>query len=158
MTEFTDEQAAMVMRLRAILELLPPALDRYVAPLGLTSYEYALLETVDRAPGGRLRLSQLASSTNATLPRLSRVTTGLQRKGLIERVPADDDARARDAVVTARGRSVLAEAQPRMNDAVQRTVVEPLEPELLAGFSASLDAILRVLDPDGHLAVTASAR
>lgn len=153
----TPEQKLLIERLRAVLELLPPALDRQVAAFGLTSYEFALLETVQSAPHSRLRLGLLASSTNATLPRLSRVMNGLEHKGLVERAPCEQDARATDAVLTAAGAAAVDAARPVMDQTLRQTVVDPLG-DGLAYVSESLAAILRVLDPDGRLAVTSPDR
>ena len=151
----TDDELTLIARLRALLELLPPALDRHVAALGLTSDEFALLERVDGAEGGRLRLSRLASSTNATLPRLSRVMNGLERKGLVSRAPCKEDARATDAVLTAAGRELVRQARPIMDVALRRTVIAPLTGDQLRAASSAIYAILQVLDPEGRLAVTA---
>lgn len=148
----------MLARLRALLELLPPALDRPIAALGISSYEFALLDAVDDAEGGRLRLSTLASSTNATLPRLSRVMNSLERKGLVSRERSEDDARATLAVLTSAGRAAVAEARPVMEEALTRMVLTPLGEDQLRCMSAALGSILRVLDPEERLAVTAPAR
>lgn len=155
MTDRTEGDRLLVLRLRALLEVLPAALDRQVSTFGITSYEYAVLETVSDSEHGRLRLARLARSTNATLPRLSRVMTSLERRGLVRRVRSQDDARATDAVMMPAGQEVVEAARPTMDRAVKLMVLDPLVGKQRDCTSAALDSILRALDPDGQLAITA---
>ena len=157
MTDASEADRLLVFRLRALLEVLPSALDRQVSSFGITSYEYAVLETVSDSPQGRLRLARLAQSTNATLPRLSRVMTSLERRGLVQRVPSEDDARATDAVITPAGRTVIEAARPAMDRAIKLMVLDPLVEKQRDRTSAALHSILQALDPDGRLAITAPA-
>ena len=82
MTSLSQPERVAVARLQALLELLPTALDRQLQSAGVTAFEYTLLEALAESEYRRLRLSALAARTNATLARLSRVVTSLERKGL----------------------------------------------------------------------------
>lgn len=146
-----DERVALA-RLNALLELLPAALDRHLAPTGLTSFEFTLLEALHEA--GRLRLSALASRTNATLPRLSRVVTGLERKGLVARVACQQDGRATNAVLTPAGERAFRESRPLHEDAVRHLVLAGLDDDGVARLAELSYAILTKLDPDRRLDVT----
>ncbi|MDQ7992522.1 MAG: MarR family transcriptional regulator [Propionicimonas sp.] len=150
-----DERVALA-RLHALLELLPTALDQRLAPFGVTAFEYALLEALHDADGGRLRLTALASRTNATLPRLSRVVSALERKGLVQRVPCEADGRATNAVLTLAGQAALRTARPAYADAVRSMVLDGLGEGGAATLADVALAILRRLDPDRRLAVTAA--
>lgn len=150
-----DERVA-VARLHALLELLPTALDKRLAPAGLTSFELTLLEALHDEQTGRMRLSALAACTNATLPRLSRVVTGLERKGLVDRRPCEQDARATNAVLTAAGEAAYVAARPLYADAVRAMVLDGLGDDGVSTLADVTLAILRRLDPDGRLAVTAT--
>ena len=150
-----DERVA-VARLHALLELLPTALDKQLGPVGLTSFEFTLLESLHEAPSRRMRLSALAARTNATLPRLSRVVTGLERKGLVDRTPCEQDARATNADLTPAGERAYDDARPRYADAVRSMVLDGLDEDGVANLADLTLAILRQLDPDGRLAVTSS--
>ncbi len=150
-----DERVA-VARLHALLELLPTALDKRLGPAGLTSFEFTLLESLHETPSHGMRLSALAARTNATLPRLSRVVTGLERKGLVERTPCEQDARATNAVLTAAGRRAYDGARPRYAEAVRTMILDGLDDAGVADLADLTLAILRRLDPEGRLAVTAS--
>lgn len=150
-----DERVA-IARLHALLELLPTALDKQLAPVGLTSFELTLLEALAEAPDHRLRLTALASRTNATLPRLSRVVSALERRGLVDRVPCEQDARATNAVLTAAGESAYERARPVHAEAVRRMILDGLDEGRVGQLADLTLAILRRLDPDGRLAVTAA--
>lgn len=149
-----DERVA-VARLHALLELLPTALDKRMQQAGLTSFEFTLLEALAETDDGRLRLSALASRTNATLARLSRVVTGLERKDLVRREPCADDARATNAVLTAEGRRVHEAGVPLYAAAVSSMILDGLDESGVDDLARLSYAILTRLDPDRRLAVTA---
>jgi DNA-binding MarR family transcriptional regulator len=70
--------------------------------LPLTSYE-VLMNLVD-ADQERLRMGELADRLLLSLSGLTRLIDRLERQGLVERQPCDDDARGFFAVLTAAGR------------------------------------------------------
>jgi DNA-binding MarR family transcriptional regulator len=155
MTSLSQPERVAVARLQALLELLPTALDRQLQSAGVTAFEYALLEALAESETKRLRLSALASRTNATLARLSRVVTSLERKGFVERVPCPADARATNAVLTAAGERAHAYSRDLHADAVRALVLDALDPADLDDLSRVTLAILTKLDPEGRLTVTA---
>lgn len=153
-----QEERVAIARLHALLELLPTALDKELAPAGLTSFEFTLLESLHGTEERRMRLSELASRTNASLPRLSRVVTVLERKGLVDRAPCAEDGRATNAVLTAAGQRAYEAARPLYARAARRMILDGLDAagvEQLADLSL---AILAKLDPDARLKVTADGR
>ena len=154
MAELRHDERVAVARLHALLELLPTALDRQLAATGLTSFEFTLLEALHEADAGRLRLSALASRTNATLPRLSRVVTGLERKGLVARMACEADGRATNAVLTEAGTRAYRDGRPVYDDAVRRMVLDGLDEEGVGRLADLAYAVLTKLDPDRRLAVT----
>ncbi|GAA2233917.1 hypothetical protein GCM10010413_36280 [Promicromonospora sukumoe] len=155
--ELRYPERVAVARLHALLELLPTALDKRMQPAGLTSFEFTLLEALAEASDGKLRLSALASRTNATLARLSRVVTGLERKGLVRRAPCPEDARATNALLTDQGREVYRDSTPLYADAVTSMILDGLTEGDVDDLARLAYAILTRLDPDRRLAVTASA-
>ncbi|MDN4475842.1 MarR family transcriptional regulator [Demequina sp. SYSU T00192] len=155
-TALRHRERVAVARLHALLELLPTALDKRLSDANLTAFEFTLLEALQEADAHRLRLSALASRTNATLPRLSRVVTGLERKGLVTRTPCAEDGRAFNAVLTTAGLEAFESTRPLHADAVREMVLDGMtedEVDLLADLALK---ILGRLDPDRRLAVTAS--
>jgi DNA-binding MarR family transcriptional regulator len=137
--------------------LLPTALDKELAPAGITSFEYTLLEALHEADAHRLRLSALAARTNATLARLSRVVTSLERKDLVLRTPCEEDGRATNAVLTDAGEAVFLESTGLYADAVQRMVLDGLDDSGVDQLAHLSYAILSKLDPDRRLTITAGA-
>jgi len=141
-----------------MLELLPAALDRQLVDTGLTAFEFVLLEALHDADNRRLRRTALASQTNATLPRLSRVVTGLETKGLVKRVPCEEDGRATNAVLTDAGDALYAQGRPLYDEAVRNTVLARLDGDGVDRLAELSYSILAQLDPERRLAVTPSRR
>lgn len=152
----THPERVAVARLHAVLELLPTALDHRLAEAGITAFEYSLLEALHEAPDTRMRLSALASRTNATLPRLSRVVTSLERKGLVTRAPCAEDGRAFNAVLTEAGTRLYRDTLPLHADAVRETILADLTDADVDALAELTLKILGRLDPDRRLAITAS--
>ncbi len=155
MTTLSTQERVAVARLQALLELLPSALDRGLQPAGLTAFEFTLLESLAESEHGRLRLSALAARTNATLARLSRVVTSLERKGLVQRMPCPADSRATNAVLTPQGESAYATSRDLYADSVRTLVLDALAPVEVDDLSRMTLAVLSKLDPEGRLDVTA---
>lgn len=148
-----------IARLHALLELLPTALDRHLGAAGITSFEYTLLEALAESEEHRLRLSTLASKTNATLPRLSRVVSSLQKRGLVKRLPCAEDGRATNAVLTDAGLTTQRESAGLYADGARTLILDGLRSLPGDGVEQLTDlsyAILSVLDPEHRLAVTAT--
>ncbi len=154
MTSLSQSERVAVARLQALFELLPTALDRQLVTAGVTAFEYTLLEALAESELKRLRLSALAARTNATLARLSRVVTSLERKGFVERMPCPADSRATNAVLTPAGEQAFAQSRGLYAGAVRRLVLDALDPADLEDLSRVTLAVLTKLDPEGRLTVT----
>ena len=147
----SDEQKAF-LGLVAVAELLPGALDAQLRrDSGLTHFEYLVLAMLSEAPERTLRMTSLAQRTNATLPRLSHVVRRLEERGLVERFPCPEDGRATNARLTAAGWDTIVDAAPGHVDTVRRLALDPLSPTQVAQLRRISDALLEVLDPDGHM-------
>lgn len=150
----TEESAAWV-RLVALAELLPGALDaQLLRDVGLTHFEYVALMSLAEAPDRTMRMTELASRTNATLPRLSHVARRLEERGLIRRFRCPTDRRATNATITETGLRLIADAAPGHVDTVRASVLDALTPEQLRQLYAIAGAVLARLDPDGRLTAT----
>ncbi|MBS1907013.1 MAG: winged helix-turn-helix transcriptional regulator [Actinobacteria bacterium] len=151
----TEDELTAWVRFTAVLELLPAALDTQLnADAGLTHFEYFCLAMLSEAPDRVLRTSALAARTNATLPRLSRVVTQLERRGLASRAPCPEDGRATNVSLTDAGWDTMVRAAPGHVDAVRRLVLDALEPDQVRQLSDISAALLSRLDPDGRMLVT----
>jgi len=85
---------------------------------------------------GAMRLCELAASTSIEVSTLSRQITGMQRRHLVTRTRAADDARAVDVDLTPQGRSVTDKLIP---------LAVAYEHAALRGVSAEEAALLRRL-------------
>jgi DNA-binding MarR family transcriptional regulator len=147
-----EEERATWIKLVAVVELLPGALDTQLRrDAGLTHFEYLVLAMLSEAPDRTLRMTALAHRTNATLPRLSHVVRRLEDRGLVERSPCPEDGRATNARLTEEGWDEIVAAAPGHVAQVRRVVIDALTPEQLGQLDDIADALLERLDPDGHM-------
>ena len=147
-----DERTAWV-RLAAVLELLPGVLDSQLRrDAQLTHFENFVLAMLSEAPDRTLRMTHLAGQTNATLPRLSHVVKRLEERGLVERVPCPEDARATNARLTPGGWDKVRETAPGHVATVRESVIDALTPEQVDQLAAIGDAILDRVDPERRVA------
>ena len=149
-----DEMAAWV-RVVAMVELLPGVLDTQLRrDANLTHFEYYVLAMLSEAAQRTMRMTSLAMLTNATLPRLSHVVRRLEERGLVERSPCPEDARATNARLTSAGWSKVRATAPGHVANVREHVIDALTHEQVVQLGAITDAILHRLDPDGSMAAT----
>jgi DNA-binding MarR family transcriptional regulator len=147
------DQLAAWMRLVAVLELLPAALDSQLRrDADLTHFDYYVLAMLSEAEDRTLRMADLARHTNATPPRLSHVMKRLEQRGLVRRVPCPEDKRATNARLTDEGWTALAQAAPGHVAFVRHHVIDVLSDEQVSQLGAIADAVLRRLDPAGDFA------
>lgn len=145
------ELAAWV-RLAAVLEVLPSVLDTQLRrDSDLTHFDYYVLAMLSEAEHRTLRMSTLASLTNATLPRLSHVVKRLEERGLVGRFPCADDARATNARLTEDGWQAVLRAAPGHVEAVRHYVIDALSEEQIGQLTDIADAIVQRLDPERAL-------
>lgn len=147
----TSELAAWT-RFVAVVELLPGLLDSQLRrDSDLTHFEYFTLAMLSEAPDGHLQMTELASRTNATLPRLSHVVRKLEARGLLERSAAAHDRRAIEARLTPAGRAAVEAAAPGHVRMVRSLVIDPLNPAQVHELARICDSLLERIDPDGRM-------
>ena len=153
--QLTTEESAAWVRLVALTELLPVALDAQLQrDDGITHFEYVALMSLADAPDHTMRMTALAAQTNATLPRLSHVARRLEERGLIERFPCPEDRRATNATITEAGLRLLIDAGPGHIGTVRELVIDSLTPQQLEHLYEIAGAVLAKLDPDERLTAT----
>ena len=118
---------------RDLVARLDAELERH-HNLPLTSYE-VLIALAD-APGGRLRMGELAGELLLSRSGLTRLVDRLERQGLVERERCADDARGFFAAITERGRAKLLSARPAHLAGVREHFLERLS-------QRDLDALAR---------------
>ncbi len=151
------EQLRAWMGFVAVMELLPAALDHQLQrDADLTMFDYMVIAMLSETELHTLRMSVLASATNASLPRLSHVVSRLEKRGLVARCPSTEDRRATDVRLTDAGFDHIVAAAPGHVRTARRLVIDALSDEQVA----ELDGISRVLlsrvDPEGRFAAVAN--
>ena len=89
------------------------------ASSGLTLARYDVLLQLSEAPGGRLRMTDLARAVLLSKSGLTRLVGRMCEEGYITRTPATDDRRSIVVTMTARGRSTFRRAAPTHLRSVQ---------------------------------------
>jgi DNA-binding MarR family transcriptional regulator len=144
-----DTQRLAWVRFAAVLELLPRALDGQLdRDEHLTHYDYYCLAMLSEAAERTLRMTVLASMTNATLPRLSRVMNRLEDAGYVRREPCPADRRATNVVLTDDGWNKVVQAAPGHVRTVRKVAIDTLTDEQVDQLSTISARMLTVLDPD----------
>jgi DNA-binding MarR family transcriptional regulator len=103
---------------------------------GLSLSGLELLARLAAAPDRCLRLSALAAQAGLSLSRVSRLAVSFEARGLIERTPCSEDARAVEARLTPGGLTLMREAQATHFASVQQRFFEELRPGELETLAA----------------------
>jgi DNA-binding MarR family transcriptional regulator len=123
------------LRVHAALER---ELDAELTELhGLPLSSYEVLLTVADAPNERMRMSEIADSVLLSRSGVTRLVDRLERDGLVERIPCEDDARGQYAVLTSRGRGAFDAARVTHLAGVRRRFLERFDDDelrLMAAF------------------------
>jgi DNA-binding MarR family transcriptional regulator len=93
---------------------------------GLTMARYDVLMQLDMA-GGRLGLTDLASTIVLSPSGLSKLLDRMETSGLIRRQPDPSDARSTFATITPRGRSLVRKARETHHAWLQRVFGDALD-------------------------------
>jgi DNA-binding MarR family transcriptional regulator len=148
----TQEELATWVRVVAVLELLPNALDSQLRrDADLTNFDYYVLAMLSEAEDRTLRMTALAAQTNAGLARLSHVVRRLEERGLVDRVPCPEDRRATNALLTEAGLATVVAAAPGHVANVRHHVIDALSAEQVIQLGEIADALLGRLDPTGRM-------
>jgi DNA-binding MarR family transcriptional regulator len=148
-----DRELAAWVGLVALMQLLPGVMESQLRrDAQLTHFEYYTLAMLSEAPRRTLRMTALAAQTNATLPRLSHVITRLEARGLVERFPCPEDARATNVRLTSAGLRKVRASAPGHVANVREHVIDALSAEQVDQLIGITEAILTKLDPDAAVA------
>ncbi len=99
---------------------------------GMPHTYYEILVRLNDAPGGRLRMSELAVATLGSRSRLSHAVARLESNGWVRREGVEDDRRGQVAIITEAGLATLRDAAPGHVEAVRAFVFDALTPEQVA--------------------------
>ena len=113
-----------------------------IAAHGLPLSSYEVLLTVADAPDERMRMSEIADSVLLSRSGVTRLVDRLEREGLVERIPCEDDARGQYAVLTPRGREAFDAARRTHLAGVRTRFLERFDQDELQGMAGSWERIV----------------
>lgn len=108
---------------------LQNALERDLAPYGLTFGDYQVLVHLSEADEQRMRMRDLAELLQLSPSGLTRRLDGLVKHRHVVREPAPDDGRSMMAVLTPAGLQLLIDTAPHHVASVRRRVLDHLTAE-----------------------------
>ncbi|WP_159448814.1 MarR family winged helix-turn-helix transcriptional regulator [Demequina sp. NBRC 110053] len=142
-SELSSSEELLWRRFSAVIGALPGILDeRLRAATGLNHFQYTVLDALSRQPGGRLQLTQIARSSDASLSRLSHSITRLEAAGLVTRETCDHDRRASWAVLTGKGASIIDESRNAYTGIIRATLLDRVPAEHQEALTALLTSLL----------------
>jgi len=122
-----------------IVKVIPRHLDSDLTRgAGLTASEYTTIMHLSEAPNRELRMADLASATDLSASRMTRLVDDLQSRGLVTKAASSSDARGNVAKLTPRGMAKLKSAWPVHLASVRRCFFDSIEP-------AALEEVARAL-------------
>ncbi|MGW0807729.1 MarR family winged helix-turn-helix transcriptional regulator [Nonomuraea sp. NPDC002799] len=113
---------------------------------GLSEPDFAILNALRAAPGGRLRAFQLAGVTEFEKSRLHHHLTRMAARDLVAREQDPGNARGTLITLTAAGRTAIDQALPARARHIHRWLIDPLDRDqldTLADISGSVTRRLR---------------
>ena len=122
----TEEEVwRAVMR---IVKVIPRHLDSdLIRDAGLTASDYTTIMHLSEAPNRELRMSDLATATDLSASRMTRLVDDLQSRGLVTKTASSSDARGNVARLTPRGMAKLKSAWPVHLASVRRRFFDYLD-------------------------------
>jgi DNA-binding MarR family transcriptional regulator len=120
-----EELWRAVMR---IVKVIPRHLDSdLIRDAGLTASDYTTIMHLSEAPNRELRMSDLATATDLSASRMTRLVDDLQSRGLVMKTASSSDARGNVARLTPRGMAKLKSAWPVHLASVRRRFFDHLD-------------------------------
>jgi DNA-binding MarR family transcriptional regulator len=124
--------------------LLRHAVDQQLQETGGLSYvQFQLLATLGDAPGGSLRMTDLADGVVYSRSGLTYQAQTLEKQGLVTRAPSVDDERSTTVTLTDAGRDRLAQVFPGHVQVIDDLLLAPLS---RADVEALADVLTRTRD------------
>ena len=143
-TPADEGRAELARQASAALERVACAagreLDRHAAGYGLSDAKLEVLEVLRCREERRACLHTLGDELGVTRPNVTKLVDGLERGGLVERLPHPSDGRMVQAHLTPQGAELADEALPGRGNLV-RGIWDALDDAELAHLVGLLDAV-----------------
>ena len=118
----------------------------------LTLVDVRLLEVLVASDTGSVRMGDIAAQLLSLPSRVTRQIRRLEDAGLVQREASPDDGRGVLAIITERGRSVVAEAMETYSIAVRQTFLAPLSRAQITAMGENCRRISAALKAGGQSA------
>jgi DNA-binding MarR family transcriptional regulator len=142
----TEQEMRAWQGLLAAAALLDRRLDQQLRDdAGLSHPQYEILVRLAGAPGGQLRMTELAGALLTTKSGVTYQISRLERAGLVRRGTFPGDERGVVATITQAGRRRLVEAAPGHVAQVRKLFLDVLSPQQLAALADGLGEVARRL-------------
>jgi DNA-binding MarR family transcriptional regulator len=125
-----------------IVKVIPRHLDSdLIRGAGLTASEYTTIMHLSEAPNRELRMADLASATDLSASRMTRLVDDLQSRGLVTKTASSSDARGNVAKLTPRGMAKLKSAWPVHLASVRRRFLDCIDAAAVEGVATALAGV-----------------
>ncbi len=108
---------------------------------------YGALLNLSRAPGGRMRMQELAGLVMLSCSGLTRLFDRMEAAGVVRREACPQDRRGTFAVITPRGRRAFKRAAPVHLRGIQEHFARHLSDEEVAALGSALGKIVAASEP-----------
>ncbi|MFI7482552.1 MarR family winged helix-turn-helix transcriptional regulator [Kocuria sp. M1R5S2] len=144
----TAEEQRVWRSFLALSRGMQTAIDRQLArDSALSGSEYEVLVLLSESPTGVVRSRDLLGELGWERSRLSHLLSRMARRGLLERLPCDSDARGLDVRVTPEGRGAIEAAAPGHLEMVRAALIDQLTPQEMDTLRSIADKVVpRVKD------------
>ena len=109
---------------------------------GLPLSSYEVLRCLSKAPGGRLRMAELAEHVLLSRSGMTRLIDRLEREGMVSRSTCDKDGRGCYAGLTERGRTSIEEARTTHIEVVRAGFLRHFSEDEMRQLAALLERAL----------------
>jgi len=109
---------------------------------GLPLSSYEVLRCLSRAPGGRLRMAELAEHVLLSRSGMTRLIDRLEREGMVSRSTCDKDGRGCYAGLTDLGRTTVEQARTTHIEVVRSGFLRHFSEDELLGLASMFERVL----------------
>src|SRR3984885_14440484 len=135
----SPSEEALWRTVMRIIKVIPRHLDSdLIRGAGLTASEYTTIMHLSEGPNRELRMADLATATDLSPSRMTRLVNDLQSRGLVVKTASSSDARGNVARLTPRGRAKLKSAWPVHLASVRRRFFDCIDPAAVEGVAKAL--------------------
>lgn len=152
MSEVSEISASGWETWRAFFQMrrqLDRALERQLQrDAGISAPDYEILITIADAPDKRRRAREIAEILGWEKSRISHQASRMEQRGLIEKVPCDDDARGSWLTLTANGKRAVLGAMRDHTRAIREYFFDVLTDEELESLADMSRRVLGAINPE----------